>query len=66
MELQAVDGGYGEKLTRSGIPRRVLDPPAAAAIYEQVAEANRRFGLPALEMRLEGASARLTPARATR
>ena len=59
VELQAVEGGYGEKLTRSGIPRRVLDAKAAAAIYQQIAEANRRFGLPILDLRLEGASARI-------
>lgn len=64
--LQAVDGGYGEKLTRSGIPRRVLDPKAAAAIYAQITDANRRFGLPALDLTLDGSAARIRPAHGAR
>jgi poly-gamma-glutamate synthesis protein (capsule biosynthesis protein) len=54
--LYAVDLGYGRKLTRSGVPE--LAPPAEAQqIFARIASATRQFGLPALDMRVDGSIA---------
>lgn len=54
--LYAVDLGYGRKLTRSGVPD--LAPPGEARqIFDRVASATREFGLPALDMHVEGSIA---------
>jgi poly-gamma-glutamate capsule biosynthesis protein CapA/YwtB (metallophosphatase superfamily) len=55
--LYPVEEGYGERLTRSGIPRRVRDPAIAAAIFKQVEDATGEFGLPKLEMRIADGAA---------
>jgi poly-gamma-glutamate synthesis protein (capsule biosynthesis protein) len=55
--LHPVELGYGDRLTRSGIPRLVTDPAAARAITGQVVQQTARFGLPALDLRQDGARA---------
>ena len=54
--LYAVDLGYGRKLTRSGIPE--LAPPGEARqIFDRIVAATRQFGLPALDMHVDGSVA---------
>jgi hypothetical protein len=50
LRLYAVEDGYGERLPLSGIPRLVKDPNLSAAIFKQVTDATRSFGLPQLEL----------------
>lgn len=55
--LHPVELGYGDRLTTSGIPRLVTEPAQAREIIGQVVEQTAAFGLPALEIRYEGARA---------
>jgi poly-gamma-glutamate synthesis protein (capsule biosynthesis protein) len=52
--LHPVELGYGDPLTRSGIPRLVTDDSTARAILDQVVQQTARFGLPALDLQREG------------
>lgn len=56
IELYAVDLGYGRKLTRSGIPE-LAPPEEARQIFARIASATRQYGLPALDMHVEGSIA---------
>lgn len=49
--LHPVELGYGDRLTRSGVPRLVTDETAAREILGQVDAETKRFGLPTLGMR---------------
>jgi len=53
--LHPVELGYGDRLTTSGIPRLVTDPAAAREITDQIVKQTAQFGLPALEVRYDGA-----------
>jgi poly-gamma-glutamate synthesis protein (capsule biosynthesis protein) len=55
--LHPVELGYGERLTASGIPRIVTDPAAGRAITGQIVQQTAQFGLPALDLRQDGARA---------
>ena len=61
IELRAIEEGYGSPLTQSGIPRVVTDAAAAAAIYRQVSDRTAAFGLPALKLSQDGATATVRP-----
>ncbi|HKX98537.1 MAG TPA: CapA family protein [Steroidobacteraceae bacterium] len=52
--LHPVELGYGDPLTRSGIPRLVTDDSTAREILDQVVQQTARFGLPALDLQQEG------------
>jgi poly-gamma-glutamate capsule biosynthesis protein CapA/YwtB (metallophosphatase superfamily) len=54
VRLYPVEDGYGERLPRSGIPRLASDERMAAAIFQQIVDATRRFGLPALDPAVSG------------
>lgn len=54
--LYAVDLGYGNKLTRSGIPG-LASPAVARQIFARIASATREFGLPPLDMHVDGSEA---------
>ncbi|MGA2189575.1 MAG: CapA family protein [Steroidobacteraceae bacterium] len=62
LRLYPVEDGYGERLTRSGIPRLVTSKAAATAIFRQITEATQQFGLPPLELSVTDAVAALRPA----
>lgn len=64
LRLYPVEGGYGERLTLSGIPRLVADAGVSAAIFKQIADATAHFGLPPLDMAQERNVAILRPVRA--
>jgi poly-gamma-glutamate capsule biosynthesis protein CapA/YwtB (metallophosphatase superfamily) len=64
LRLYPIEDGYGERLPLSGIPRLVKDPKLAAAIFKQLSDATRRFGLPPLELSAEQSVAILRPAAA--
>jgi poly-gamma-glutamate synthesis protein (capsule biosynthesis protein) len=49
LRLYPIEDGYGERLPKSGIPRLVADESVSAAIFKQIDDATRRFGLPRLE-----------------
>jgi poly-gamma-glutamate capsule biosynthesis protein CapA/YwtB (metallophosphatase superfamily) len=53
--LHAIELGYGDRLTTSGIPRLVTDEAAALKILQQVRDQTARFGLPGLQLRYAGA-----------
>jgi poly-gamma-glutamate synthesis protein (capsule biosynthesis protein) len=52
--LHPVELGYGDHLTRSGIPRLVTDDSTAREILDQIVQQTAQFGLPALELRRDG------------
>ena len=52
--LHPVELGYGDHLTRSGIPRLVTDDSTAREIFDQIVQQTAQFGLPALELRRDG------------
>jgi len=62
LRLYPVEDGYGERLPLSGIPRLVKDAHVAAAIFQQVVDATKRFGLPGLDPRISGDVAVFRPA----
>jgi poly-gamma-glutamate capsule biosynthesis protein CapA/YwtB (metallophosphatase superfamily) len=62
LRLYPVEDGYGERLPLSGIPRLVTDARVAAAIFQQIEDATRRFGLPALDAGVSGNVAVVRPA----
>ncbi|HEX3848884.1 MAG TPA: CapA family protein, partial [Steroidobacteraceae bacterium] len=62
LRLYPIEDGYGERLPRSGIPRRVSDAKVSADIFRQITEATRRFGLPALPITVVDNVAVLKPA----
>ncbi|HMK87380.1 MAG TPA: CapA family protein [Steroidobacteraceae bacterium] len=49
VRLYPIEHGYGERLPRSGIPRLVSDAATSAAIFKEIEEATRVYGLPPLE-----------------
>jgi poly-gamma-glutamate synthesis protein (capsule biosynthesis protein) len=49
LRLYPIEDGYGERLPKSGIPRLVTDGSVSAAIFKEIDDATRRFGLPRLE-----------------
>jgi poly-gamma-glutamate capsule biosynthesis protein CapA/YwtB (metallophosphatase superfamily) len=51
VKLYPVEDGYGERLTKSGIPRLVADPAVASAIFKQITDATLQFGLPRLDIK---------------
>lgn len=61
VRLYPVEDGYGERLTRSGIPRLVTDQTVATAIFNQITDATRQYGLPQLNLRIEDLVATLYP-----
>jgi poly-gamma-glutamate capsule biosynthesis protein CapA/YwtB (metallophosphatase superfamily) len=61
LRLYPVEDGYGERLTRSGIPRLVADPGIAAAIIKQITDATVQFGLPRLDLSISDNVAILRP-----
>ncbi len=64
LRLYPIEDGYGERLPLSGIPRLVKDPRVAAAIFGQVTDATKQFGLPLLDPSVENNVAVLRPAAA--
>ncbi|MGA2344204.1 MAG: CapA family protein [Steroidobacteraceae bacterium] len=52
LRLYPVEDGYGERLPKSGIPRLVSDAAISAAIFRQIEDATRQFGLPRLEWQI--------------
>jgi poly-gamma-glutamate capsule biosynthesis protein CapA/YwtB (metallophosphatase superfamily) len=58
--LYAVDLGYGRKLTSSGTPR-LADAATARIIFKRIADATREYGLPPLDMRIDGNVATILP-----
>lgn len=50
LRLFPVEDGYGERLPKSGIPRRVSDAGAATAIIGEIQKATAAFGLPRLDI----------------
>ncbi len=54
--LYALDLGYGRKLTRSGIPE-LAPPDEARKIFARIDMATRHFGLPSLNMHVDGSTA---------
>jgi poly-gamma-glutamate capsule biosynthesis protein CapA/YwtB (metallophosphatase superfamily) len=61
LKLYPVEDGYGERLTRSGIPRLVSDQSVATAIFNQIGAATRQYGLPGLDLGIVGNVATLHP-----
>jgi poly-gamma-glutamate synthesis protein (capsule biosynthesis protein) len=61
LRLYPVQGGYGERLPLSGIPRLVKDSGVAAAIFQQVQDATADFALPPLEYAIKDNTAVLRP-----
>jgi hypothetical protein len=61
LRLYPVEGGYGQRLPLSGIPRLVKDPRLAASIFQQVWDVTRSFGLPAPETTVKENVAILRP-----
>jgi poly-gamma-glutamate synthesis protein (capsule biosynthesis protein) len=61
LRLYPVEDGYGDKLTRSGIPRRVTDHAMAASIFKQISDATSQFGLPPLDFNVTDEVATLRP-----
>lgn len=59
--LHRIEDGYGEPLPLSGIPRLVKDPRVAAAIFGQLTDATKQFGLPLLDPSVENDVAVLRP-----
>jgi poly-gamma-glutamate capsule biosynthesis protein CapA/YwtB (metallophosphatase superfamily) len=49
LRLYPIEDGYGERLPKSGIPRLVTDQGVSAAIFKEIDDATRSFGLPRLE-----------------
>jgi hypothetical protein len=49
LRLYPVEEGYGDRLPKNGIPRLVADPGVSAAIFKEIDDATRQFGLPRLE-----------------
>jgi poly-gamma-glutamate capsule biosynthesis protein CapA/YwtB (metallophosphatase superfamily) len=58
--LYALDLGYGRKLTTSGIPG-LADPKMARAIFARIVDATHQYGLPPLDMRVDGSVATILP-----
>jgi len=52
--LHAVELGYGDRLTTSGIPRLVADETAAREVIDQVVKQTAEYGLPALNVSYSG------------
>ena len=52
--LHPVELGYGDPLTRSGVPRLVTEESTAREILDQIVRQTARFGLPALDLRQDG------------
>jgi poly-gamma-glutamate capsule biosynthesis protein CapA/YwtB (metallophosphatase superfamily) len=61
LKLYPVEDGYGERLTRSGIPRLVTDQSVATAIFKQISDATRQYGLPGLDLGIVDNVATLHP-----
>lgn len=58
--LYALDLGYGRKLTTSGIPG-LADPSMARTIFARIVDATRQYGLPPLDMHVDGSVATILP-----
>jgi poly-gamma-glutamate capsule biosynthesis protein CapA/YwtB (metallophosphatase superfamily) len=58
--LYALDLGYGRKLTTSGIPE-MADPSMARTIFARIVDATRQYGLPPLDMHVDGSVATILP-----
>jgi poly-gamma-glutamate capsule biosynthesis protein CapA/YwtB (metallophosphatase superfamily) len=65
LRLYPLELGYGERLTRSGIPRLIGDPGLAAGVFRQISDATKRDGLPPLDLRVDQGVAILRPAPAS-
>ena len=52
LRLYPIEDGYGERLPLSGIPRLVTEQPVAAAIFRQIEDQTREYGLPPLAWRI--------------
>ena len=61
--LQPVELGYGDRLTKSGIPRLVTDEAVAREILGQIVTQTARFGLPAVDLRYSGTRGTIIPGR---
>jgi poly-gamma-glutamate capsule biosynthesis protein CapA/YwtB (metallophosphatase superfamily) len=61
LRLYPVEDGYGERLTLSGIPRRVTDHAVATSIFTQISDATNQFGLPRLEFSVTDEVATVRP-----
>jgi poly-gamma-glutamate synthesis protein (capsule biosynthesis protein) len=61
LKLYPVEDGYGERLTRSGIPRLVTDQSVAMAIFKQISDATHQYGLPELDLGIADNVATLHP-----
>jgi poly-gamma-glutamate synthesis protein (capsule biosynthesis protein) len=59
--LHPVELGYGDRLTTSGVPRMVTDEAVAREILGQVEAETKRFGLPALGMRVVDGAGFIAP-----
>jgi poly-gamma-glutamate capsule biosynthesis protein CapA/YwtB (metallophosphatase superfamily) len=66
LRLYPIEDGYGDRLPRSGIPRLVTDRSVSAAIFKQIEDQTRTYGLPALEWRITDNVAALSAAATTR
>jgi poly-gamma-glutamate capsule biosynthesis protein CapA/YwtB (metallophosphatase superfamily) len=53
LRLYPVEDGYGDRLPKSGIPRLVTDPTTSTAIFNEIEQATRQYGLPKLEWNVE-------------
>lgn len=58
--LYALDLGYGRKLTTSGIPT-LADASIARAVFTRIVDATRQYGLPPLDMHVDGSVATILP-----
>jgi poly-gamma-glutamate capsule biosynthesis protein CapA/YwtB (metallophosphatase superfamily) len=66
LRLYPIEDGYGERLPKSGIPRRVSDSALAASIFKQIEDATRAFGLPPLTLETSDSVASVRPRVAAR
>jgi hypothetical protein len=66
LRLYPIEDGYGDRLPRSGIPRLVTDRSVSAAIFKQIEDQTRAYGLPALDWRITDNVAALSAAATAR
>jgi hypothetical protein len=60
LRLYPVEEGYGDRLTDSGIPRLMKDPPVSNAIIQQITTATVLYGPPAPHLNFRDAAAVLS------
>ena len=60
LRLYPIEDGYGDRLTKSGIPRLVTDTAVSTAIFKQIEDQTRQYGLPSLRWTIADGAAVLT------